>query len=156
MPMETTFLTPSASKRTGVLVHAYLILRKGNLILLQLRQNTGYCDGLWSFAAGKVEDDEPATRAMVREAKEELGIVISASQLRTVHVMHRKTNQFNIDVFFECHHWEGEPENKEIHKCAEMGFFPLDALPSPLVDYNKLALDFIADGIFYSELGWDP
>ena len=145
----------SISKRTGALVHAYLILRKANQILLQLRQNTGYCDGQWSFAAGKVEDNEPASSAMIREAQEELGIGLAASDLKVAHVMHRKTNQFNIDVFFECGRWDGKLENKEAHKCAKMRFFPLIALPSPLVDYNQTALDFIAKGIVYSELGWD-
>ncbi|MBS0652085.1 MAG: NUDIX domain-containing protein [Verrucomicrobia bacterium] len=153
--MDTARAPTSISKRTGAFVHAYLILRKENLILLQLRQNTGYCDGQWSFAAGKVEDNEPASSAMVREAKEELGIDICPSHLKVAHVMHRKTNQFNVDVFFDCTRWEGSLENKEMQKCAEMGFFPLDALPSPLVDYNKTALDFIAEGVLYSELGWN-
>ena len=51
-------------------------------ILLQLRQNTGYMDDHWEFAAGgHLEKGETFDEAMVREAKEELGIDASPDQL---------------------------------------------------------------------------
>jgi len=136
-------------------VSSYLILRKGNEILLGLRQNTGYSDGMWSFPAGHVEEGEPASLAMVREAKEEIGVRIAAQDLKTVHIMHRQSNRWNIDIFFTCSKWEGEIENKEPAKCARLEFFPLNALPDPLVGYNRQALQSIENQIFYSEPGWD-
>ena len=46
-------------------------------ILLQLRQNTGYMDNMYDFAcSGHVEKGESYTTALVREAKEEIGITL--------------------------------------------------------------------------------
>lgn len=52
-------------KRITASVNVYLILQKGDQILLQLRQNTGYLDHHWSLAAGHVEQ---GTYHMVQEA----------------------------------------------------------------------------------------
>ncbi len=135
-------------------VNAYLVLRYENKVLLQLRQNTGYLDGMWSFVAGHVEDGESGTKGMIREAFEEIGIQLCPSQIKAVHVMHRKTNRLNVDIFFECHSWQGEIENKELEKCADLGFFELEELPLNIVDYNAAALKSILKGEFYSEWGW--
>ena len=43
-------------KRSAAVVSAYLILREDGKVLLQLRKNTGYCDGMWSLIAGHVEE----------------------------------------------------------------------------------------------------
>ncbi|MBX7066773.1 MAG: NUDIX domain-containing protein [Parachlamydiales bacterium] len=140
------------SERRGASVNAYLVLRRRDEVLLGLRQNTGYCDGLWSLVAGHVEDGEAASAGMVREAKEEIGIEVG--ELKCVHIMHRKTNRLNVDVFFECWNWEGEIKNMEPHKCGELKFFPLDQLPENGVDYNVWALKWILEGRLYSEVGW--
>lgn len=146
---------PGAKKRTNASVSSYLILKKNDAILLGLRQNTGYCDGMWSFPAGHVEEGEPASAAMVRETEEEIGIRLDPSDLEAVHIMHRQSNRLNIDIFFTCTKWEGEIENKEPQKCAGLSFFPLEALPENFVGYNRKVLDGLRKGKFYSELGWD-
>lgn len=141
-------------KRTGASVNAYLILREGNTLLLHLRKNSGFCDGLWSFVAGHVEDGESATAAIIREAREEIGVEIAPSELKVIHVMHRMTNRLNVDLFFDCCSWQGTIQNLEPHKCEALAFFPTSALPSAIVDYNQRVLESIAKGEFYSELGW--
>jgi 8-oxo-dGTP diphosphatase len=102
MPASST----QTSKRTGASVNAYLILKKNDQVLLSLRRNTGYLDGFYGLVAGHVEDGESATTAMLREAHEEAGIELTPSQLNVVHVLHRQTNRFNVDVFFECSSWQ--------------------------------------------------
>lgn len=144
---------PHQKTRRGANVNAYLILKQENKILLHLRKNTGYCDGMWSLVAGHVEDGESATAGMIREAREEVGI--SIEQIEVVHIMHRKTNRLNIDVFFDCRSWQGEIQNLEPEKCEKLEFFPLSSLPSNLVDYNAMALRYILEGKIYSELGWE-
>ncbi len=57
------------------------------------------------------------------------------------------------DYFFEVDTWSGEVSNPEPHKCAEVRFFPLDALPENLMHHVRDALDDIARGVVYSELG---
>lgn len=142
-------------KRTVTIASAYLILKKENKILLQLRQNTGYCDGMWSLVAGHVEDNEPASQAILREVKEEVGLDLRSSQIEIVHIMHRKSNRFSMDVFFHCSEWQGDVINMEPHKCADIGFFPIDQLPINTVEYHKEVLRLIPNNQFYSEFGWD-
>lgn len=144
----------TVKKRIGVSVNAYLILKQEDKILLHLRRNTGYCDGMWSLIAGHVEDGESATEAMSREAYEEIGVRIDPLKLKVIHVMHRKTNRLNVDIFFECTSWEGSIVNKEPNKCERIDFFSLDSLPIHIVDYNVTALNAVMEGNFYSESGW--
>jgi 8-oxo-dGTP pyrophosphatase MutT (NUDIX family) len=142
-------------KRAGSSVSTYLILQQNNQILLGLRKNTGYNDGLWSLVAGHVEDGEPATTAMIREAKEEIGIELTPADIRVVHIMHRKSNRLNVDIFFVCSSWAGTIQNCEPEKCEKLEFFPIDALPINIVNYNADVLQSLAKGEFYSEQGWD-
>lgn len=139
-------------KRSGASVNAYLVLRRGDEVLMALRKNTGYCDGLWSLVAGHVEDGEAASEGMAREAREEIGIEVG--ELRCIHIMHRRTDRLNVDVFFECWQWSGTIENKEPEKCGGLRFFKLDDLPEDAVEYNILAVKWGLNGQFYSELGW--
>lgn len=89
-------------KRSSATVSAYLILKQRDEILLHLRKNTGYCDGMWGLVSGHVENGESATEGIIREAREEIGIELSLVQVEVVHVMHRKTNREDIDIFFDC------------------------------------------------------
>lgn len=148
----------NAQKRITASVNAYLILWENDKVLLQLRKNTGYLDDHWSLPAGHVEWGESATEGLVREAKEELGIEIEATDLKFVHMMHRKTNRMNIDIFFDCRSWRGNIENREPEKCGALDFFALNALPVPMADYNKSVLDISDPVEHYSEWGFseDP
>lgn len=148
------FLSHSKRKRPGTNVNVYMVLRKENEVLLHLRKNTGYCDSFYGLVSGHVEDSEPATAAIIREAQEEAGIELDSSSLRVVHVLHRKTNRLNIDLFFECDHWQGDITNKEPEKCASLDFFSIDNLPFNTIDYIKDALQAISANKFYSEVGW--
>ena len=77
-------------ERFRVVPAAYVLLRQGDDVLLQLRQNTGYRDGFWAAAAaGHVEAEESVVEAAMREAAEEIGVVISAADLRPLCAMHR-------------------------------------------------------------------
>ena len=143
------------TKRAGASVNAYLVLRRKDEVLLLLRKNTGYCDGMWSFVAGHVEDGESASAAIIREAQEEIGIHLSSAQIHAAHIMHRKSNRFNIDVFFDCQSWEGAIHNLEPEKCEKLEFFSLNSLPSNTIDHIKIALHNILNKKFYSEWGWE-
>jgi 8-oxo-dGTP pyrophosphatase MutT (NUDIX family) len=136
-------------------VNAYLILKQADNVLLLLRKNTGYADGLWSLVAGHVEDGESATAGMIREAKEETGIEISPSELRVAHIMHRPSNRMNIDIFFECSSWKGLIQNQEPEKCERLEFFALENLPSNMIEHIPFVLKAVESGQFYSEFGWE-
>lgn len=67
-----------------------IIINKQNQILLARRANTGYMDGKWDFAgSGHVDENETATQAVIREAKEEMGILVSVNDVKFAHLSHR-------------------------------------------------------------------
>lgn len=136
-----------------------LILRKNNDVLLIKRANTGYEDGLYCCAGGKVDGNEPITEALMREAQEELGITLKKEHLKVVHVIHRKLNR-NYDseligFFIEATIWEGTPQNMEPHKHDDISWFSLNKLPENLMPTFKHVANMLEKNIFYSELGWE-
>ena len=135
----------SAIDRFQVVPAAYIVFRRNNEVLLQLRQHTGYRDGHWaSAAAGHVEADESVLQAAAREATEELGIVVDPADLRPLTAMHRTHGNHQaiderVDFFFECRRWSGRPHLLE-DKAADLRWFPLDALPDPVVPHELYVL----------------
>lgn len=148
----------SGGKRHKIVPASYLILFKNNEILLQRRFNTGYEDGKYSVAAGHVEKGETFTQCLIREVKEEIGILLNPEDLKVVHVVHRNSgteeNNERTDVFFTAENWEGNIENKEPHKCDDLSWFDLNNLPENIIPYIRQAIDCIKNKTFYSEHGW--
>jgi 8-oxo-dGTP diphosphatase len=122
----------------------------GDEVLLQLRQNTGYRDGHWAAAAaGHVERGETAYDAARREAREEIGVELGdlaflTSMQRT---QHAEPVDERIDFFFCCRSWTGEPVIVEPTKAASLGWFPLDALPDPVVPHELFVLERLGTGL---------
>ena len=146
------------AKRHQNIPASYLVLFKDNKILLLRRFNTGYEDGNYSLVAGHVELGETFTQCIIREAKEEAGIIIKPEDLQVVHMMHRNsrtpTNNERIDVFFIAKKWEGEIVNKESHKCDDLSWFDLDNMPNNVIPYIRYAIKAIENKVYYSEYGW--
>lgn len=134
---------------------SYLILIKDEKILLIRRFNTGYEDGNYSVVAGLVDGNETFVQAVVREAKEEVGIDLNIQDLEVVHMIHRKdSGEEWIDAFILANQWKYEPENMEPQKCDDLGWVEVEALPKNMVQYVKQAIENIKKGIFYSEYDW--
>lgn len=131
----------------------YLIPRDGNKVLLSLRQNTGWKDGWFSLVAGHVDGGEAAELAMIREAKEEIGIDIRPEDLRHVYTMHRLGDDPNdeyVDVGFECKWWTGEITNCEPEKCGELRWVDVSNLPENVLEHVRVVLENYPKGITYS------
>lgn len=131
----------------------HLILRDGGKVLLGLRQNTGFSDGLYHLPAGHLEPDETIVAGAAREAKEELGIDIAVADLDLVHTMHQREER--LSLFFEVRGWSGEISNAEPDKCAALAWISCDALPENLVPYARAALEQIQRGQRLSTFGWN-
>ena len=141
------------SDRYTSCVDLHLVLRdEQGRVLLGERQNTGFADGAFHFISGHLEDGEPASRGLIREALEEAGIV--PEDLKLVHVMHHYTDSGRIAFFYEATHYNGELSNRETDKCAGWQWFASDALPE-MIPYAAEALEHISKGVFNSERGWD-
>lgn len=125
---------------------AYVIFRRDHQILLQQRRGTGFMDGHWaSGAAGHVEAGESVHQTACREAFEELGLSIEPGDLEPLTVLHRAP--YRVDFFFQCNTWHGQPKLMEPDKAADLRWFDLDALPSPLVPHELYVLRQLRAGV---------
>ncbi|GAA4372217.1 NUDIX domain-containing protein [Agromyces bauzanensis] len=135
----------------SVVPAAYVFLVDGDRVLLQLRTGTGYYDDWWAAsAAGHVEAGEPVTRAIVREASEELGVTLAERDLEPLSTMHRTAPtglavDQRVDFFFACRTWGGTPALQE-QKAADLRWFDLDALPEQTVHHERFVLEAWRDG----------
>lgn len=138
---------------------SYLILIRDNKTLLLKRANTGYEDGNYSLIAGHVEQGESFSTCLIREAEEEAGIILQSDDLEVLHIMHRDSGQDKqnqrIDVFFTACKWTGEIRNMEPHKCDDLSWFDLNAIPENTISYIRKVLENLKTAGFYSEYGWE-
>lgn len=141
-------------ERFTQIVATHLLLVDAGQILLARRFNTGYEDGNYSLPAGHVEANETAVQALIREAKEEIGIIIQPADLRFAHVMHRNQGEHRIDFFFTANRWQGEPQILEPDKCDELLWALPSKLPNNTILYIKQAITSFDQNKFYSELGF--
>jgi 8-oxo-dGTP diphosphatase len=133
----------------------YIYMHQADDILLIRRANTGYMDGKYAFPSGHIESSEAAKQAGIREAKEEVGVTITAGDLRFRHVLHRMADDADherIDFFFEATSWQGDPYNAEPDKCDDVRWFALDALPDNLTPVTRHGLQMITAGELYSDV----
>jgi 8-oxo-dGTP diphosphatase len=131
-----------------------LLLNGDGQILLGRRQNTGFEDGAYHVPSGHLEAGESVVQALIREAKEEVGVSIAEEHVEFAHVMHNSSSGGRVAFFFTVRHWGGVPENREPEKCSELRWFPLDALPEHMIDYCRIAFTHIAAGEAFSVYGW--
>jgi len=133
-------------------VHLFLI-REGQILLLR-RFNTGYEDGNYSVVAGHLNGNETIKDAMIREAREEVGVEIAPDDLQIVGVMHRVSNDERIDFFLVARSWSGEVSNWEPHRCDRLAWFDMDCLPENVIPYVEKALANYRRGQWFDSFGW--
>ena len=88
----------------------YMIIRnKNNDILLQRRQGTELWPGFLALPAGHIDKGENAYDAIIREAKEELGIEILLENIIDTFVVNRRNKSLPpyYDVYFEVSSYKG-------------------------------------------------
>lgn len=141
-------------ERFRLISELHLILEQANSVLLLRRFQTGYEDGNYSLVAGHLDGREPARVGMIREAREEAGIIIDPSALEFVHLMHRERENERMSLFFRCTSWQGEVRNAEPDKCDDLSWFDYENLPTNMVPYIAHALAAVRRGDAYSEFAW--
>lgn len=141
-------------KRFSFVVAVYLILIKDNKILLQKRTGTNYMNGYYGVPSGHVEMGEGCLNALVREAKEEIGIDINKDDLILKYTSNHASNREYMCLFYTTDKYNGKPKIIEPHKCTELEFYDLDNLPTNIVPELKKYLKDVADGKNYGEIGY--
>lgn len=115
-------------------------------ILLHRRSD----DGKWGVPGGALEYGETAHDAVVREVKEETGLVVEVADLLGVytgyeHVYPNGDVTQPICVYFRCRtHGDGTPVAGD--ETLDVGYFDLNELPELSSVQHKDALDDLAAG----------
>ncbi|MFD9771678.1 phosphotransferase [[Kitasatospora] papulosa] len=116
----------------------------GPEVLLSRRAGDVYAPGCWHLVSGHLDGPwEDMVTALVREAREESGVVIDPADVRAAVTVHHRApaGGARVGMFFEVKRWEGTPEVMEPHVCDAMRWFSFDALPEPMVAYCRAGLD---------------
>ncbi|MFG2210484.1 phosphotransferase [Streptomyces sp. NPDC048638] len=141
-----------ATPRHQVPVDVHLILRRtgahGPEVLLSRRAGNVYAHGLQHLPSGHVDPDEDAVAALIREAKEETGVIIDPGDVRGGVTVHHRSPAGSIRAgfFFEVLRWQGDPTIIEPDLCSEMGWHPLADLPADMVAYCWAGLQAYRSG----------
>lgn len=141
-------------------VNVHLILIQGDKILMMRRANTGFKDGMYSLSAGKLDRGETVYEALVREAKEEVGIDVSFignDWLKATNVLHRYSKEGTVamDFFLRTHQFSGIPKNMEPGKCDEVVWMTLDSMPENTIPYVKKGVLNSLQGLVLDEYIWE-
>ncbi|MFF8618202.1 NUDIX domain-containing protein [Streptomyces sp. NPDC015350] len=140
----------------GIGVHLHLE-DDASRVLLGLRHPASrYAGGTWHYLAGRCEQ-ESAITSLIREAREEAGLVIHPADVELAHVVHvvdRPGGLPLMQLVFRARRWEGTPEVREPDKCLAWRWWAPHELPERLVPCARTAITGIAEGRAYSELGW--
>lgn len=127
----------------------HIILMKDNKVLIQKRKGTKLWSGYFALPAGHIDAGENQYEALVREAKEELGIEIDINDIINEYVVLRR-NYFEIDgkvlepyidYYFEINKYKGKESIMENDKCDELLWVDINNLPDPFINYEGVFLE---------------
>ena len=118
-------------------------------ILLSLRENTGYRDGYYDLPGGHVDENEDLFAAMIREAKEEIGIYIFREDMKVVHIHHHFSKNM-LKFVFSVNKYDGILINNELEKCKELKWFEVENLPENIIPKIRKEILDVENGVFYS------
>ena len=91
--------------------------------------------GLWEFPGGKVEGGERPEQTLIRELKEELGILVNEACLAPLTFASHAYPDFHLLMpLFVCRRWEGTPMALEGQQLAWVRVNRLRDYPMPPAD----------------------
>lgn len=117
----------------GVGVGAIIVDAEGRLFLAKRGPKAKNERGLWEFPGGGVEFGETLKAALAREIAEEYGVTIEVGAMLTVtdHILPEE-GQHWVSPSYICRVIAGTPTILEPEKCAAIGWFALDEIPTDL------------------------
>lgn len=126
-----------------------ILYNRGRILLLQQTKENG---GNYTLIGGTVEEKEHAKKTLIRESREEAGIILKQENLKLAHVLHKHKNTgHRIVLYFKANKWEGNIQSLEPHKFVKTRWFPLNDLPKDLSPTVAHVLKEYRHGRIYSE-----
>jgi 8-oxo-dGTP diphosphatase len=91
-----------------VLVAACALIDADGRVLIAQRPQGKAMTGLWEFPGGKIEDGEQPEQTLIRELREELGIVVSEDCLAPLTFASHAYPDFHLLMpLYVCRKWQG-------------------------------------------------
>ena len=118
-----------------VLVAACALVDADGRVLLAQRPQGKPMAGLWEFPGGKIEAGERPEQTLIRELKEELGIVVKEDCLAPLTFASHSYPDFHLLMpLYVCRRWEGTVTAREAQQLAWVK-------PNRLRDYDMPPAD---------------
>ena len=124
-----------------LLVVAAALIDADNRVLIAQRPKGKRLEGLWEFPGGKIDADERPEDALIRELKEELGVVVKAPCLAPLTFASHPYDDFHLLMpLYVCRKWEGfvQPLEEQALKWArpkDLRSYPMPPADAPLIPY---------------------
>ena len=124
-----------------VLVAACALIDAGGRVLIAQRPPGKSMAGLWEFPGGKVEPGERPEQSLIRELREELGIVVKEECLAPLTFASHLYPDFHLLMpLYVCRRWEGFVEAQEGQRLkwvrpTELRDYPMPPADEPLISH---------------------
>jgi 8-oxo-dGTP diphosphatase len=123
-----------------VLVAACALIDVDGRVLLAQRPAGKPMAGLWEFPGGKVESGERPEDSLIRELKEELGIVVREACLAPLTFASHAYPEFHLLMpLYVCRRWDGTVTPREGQRLAWVRANRLREYPMPPADEPLIA-----------------
>lgn len=144
--MTESLEAEARKERPLMLVVACALVDKDNRVLIAQRPEGKAMAGLWEFPGGKVKDGEIPERALLRELREELGLLTVPNCLLPLTFASHPYEDFHLLMpLYVCRTWTKGPEPREGQKLAWVAPNRLRDYPMPPADEPLIAMlrDFL-------------
>jgi 8-oxo-dGTP diphosphatase len=124
-----------------VLVAACALIDADGRVLIAQRPQGKSMAGLWEFPGGKVEPGERPEQSLIRELREELGIVVKEGCLAPLtFASHLYPDFYLLMPLYVCRRWEGIVEAREQQalkwlRLNELRNYPMPPADEPLISH---------------------
>jgi 8-oxo-dGTP diphosphatase len=124
-----------------VLVAACALVDADGRVLIAQRPAGKPMAGLWEFPGGKIEPDELPEQSLIRELKEELGIVVKEDCLAPLTFASHAYADFHLLMpLYICRRWDGTVAPLEAQQLAwvkpnRLRDYPMPPADVPLISH---------------------
>jgi 8-oxo-dGTP diphosphatase len=124
-----------------VLVAACALIDADGRVLIAQRPAGKSMAGLWEFPGGKVETGERPEQSLIRELKEELGIIVKEECLAPLTFASHLYPDFHLLMpLYVCRRWEGfvaaqEGQRLKWVRPKELRDYPMPPADEPLISH---------------------